>query len=182
MQLFDGPCLSGLAVTAEIGWRKSGKHFVIGRVAGHELSLKMGGKFGNNKLVPRSHGLNLIAVRLAFGCSLQIEQSRVPGGNLDRHVTETCGPGADRIESVERRGVRSELREKNPWSQNCFHRQAPISSWSWPFIGSISQGVVLASGWKVYRAPNRTRQQPRRSSPVRNLLNLEGSSETAYLR
>src|SRR5437667_3310515 len=59
----------------------------------------------------RQHPANLIAIGLAVGRALEIEQPGVPGGELHTLVAVPGGPARDLIEAVERRGVAQELRQ-----------------------------------------------------------------------
>src|SRR5260370_41088391 len=56
----------------------------------------------------------------------QINQARVPGGDLHAPIAERGRPAADRIEGVERRLVADKLREVDGGSLDRFHSPLPI--------------------------------------------------------
>ena len=111
--LVDGPFLplGGLAV--HLLGREGVERFVIGRVDRHQLALQMSRELGDLDAVARRRSLELVAIGLRRRRLGEIEQPSVPGWNLDALVSEPGRPFAHRRETVERRGVSGELRQKN---------------------------------------------------------------------
>ena len=87
--------------------------FVVGGVDRDELSLQMGGQFGDRQTVARGHACDFIAIGLRGGCLVEVDQAWIGGRDLNALVTERGRPAADRIEAVKRRRVADKLRQKN---------------------------------------------------------------------
>ena len=129
-QLFDSPGLPSFGIAVNGCGSEAVKHGVIGRVTGDELPLQMRGKLGDNKFVARGDGGDFVTVGFAFGGAFQIEQAPIPRRDLNGYVAETRGPGADGVESVERRGIAGELGQEDAWALNRFLlRRLPLVSW-----------------------------------------------------
>ncbi len=115
-QLIDRPCLTRRAVAANRAGCKAVEGFVIGWMHRDELALQMGGQFGERDAGLRQGALDLVAIRIAVGGAIEIEQPPVPGRNLHALVAERGGPTGNRSQAVERRGIAGELRKENPRS------------------------------------------------------------------
>jgi len=69
----------------------------------------MAGQFTDLQAVVAEHALDVIAVRLALRGQFDIEESAVPGRNLQRLETLRLGPLSDVLQVVERRLGGTEL-------------------------------------------------------------------------
>src|SRR5580700_11678027 len=127
MQLLDGPSLTCFRMAMEVLRRETVKHGIVSRVAGNQLSLQMRGKLGNDELVLRGCGSDLVAVGFAFGGTRQIKKPGVPGRNLHGHVSKTCRPATDGVQRIERRNIRGELCKEDARPLNCSHLCPPIA-------------------------------------------------------
>jgi hypothetical protein len=92
---------------------KSVEGFVVGRVDRDELSLQVGGQFGDHQTMARRHAGKFIAIGLRGRSLVEIDQPWIGGRDLNALVTQSCGPAADGIETVKRRRIVDELRQKN---------------------------------------------------------------------
>ena len=92
---------------------------------GYKLSLQMRGKLRYRKACLAHHAYHFIAVILALGRLLQVEEPRVPTGNLHPLVTQARSPLRHAIQRIEGRIVRRKLRQKNPRPFDGFHRFSP---------------------------------------------------------
>ena len=86
---------------------------VVGRVHGDEVALEVGRQLGDDEAVSGEHPCDLVAVGLARGRLVEIEEPRVPGRDLDALVAERRGPAREARERIERWRVRGELGEKD---------------------------------------------------------------------
>lgn len=122
-KLLDSPFLAGgrVGVTGESGWSKAGKKRIVGGMAGDELALEVSGEIGDSELVAGGDSAKVIAVCGAFRGALEIEEAAIPGRDLHGGKTESGGPGANRVEGIKRRSVRSELREKDAGAFDGLH-------------------------------------------------------------
>ncbi len=110
--LLLGPfgALGGLAV--ELGRRENVEQFVIGRMDRDELALEV-----RRELADRDAGLgadagDLVAIILAVGGALEVDQPAVPRRHLDPDIAQVRRPFRHRRQAVERRPVAHELRQK----------------------------------------------------------------------
>ena len=126
MELFDGPGLAGFGIVADFGSGEAVERGVVGGMDGDELALQVRREFGDGEAVLFRDAGDFVAVGFAFAGFFQIEEAGVPRGDLHAFVAELCGPRADGVETIERRGVAGELREEDCGSFDCFH------SWSAP--------------------------------------------------
>ena len=78
-----------------------------------ELSLQVGGQFGDHQAVARGHAGNFIAIGLRDCCLVEVDQARIGGRDLNALVTEPSRPTADSSEAVKRLRIADELRQKN---------------------------------------------------------------------
>src|ERR1700682_1855569 len=69
--------------------RKSVEGFVVGRVNRDELSLQVGGQFGDHQTMARSHTGNFIAIGLRGRGLVDIDQAWIGGWDLNALVTES---------------------------------------------------------------------------------------------
>ena len=107
------PDLTFLRLAPDCRRRESVEGFVVGRMNRDELSLQVGGQFGDHQAMARGHAGNFIAIGLR-GCGLvEVDQARIGGRDLNALVTEPSRPAADGIEAVKRRRIADELRQKN---------------------------------------------------------------------
>ena len=99
---------------------------------GDKLALQMGGKLGDFETRFADRAEDFVAVGLALGGALQVEEARVPRGNLDADEAEAGGPVSHAAQSVEWCFVAGELREENSWSFDGFHCYSPNGSSMFP--------------------------------------------------
>src|SRR5580698_6411662 len=91
----------------------------------HELALKMGRQLGDLKPRLSDDAADVVAVVLALGGQLQIEEAPIPGGNLHALETQPHGPPCHAVKRVEWRFIGSKLRQKNSGSLDGFHDCSP---------------------------------------------------------
>lgn len=143
-ELLDGPRLALLRMAVKILGSEAVEHRVVSGMAGDKLALEMCREFRDGEFVARGDGLQIIAIRFAFGGALEIEEAGVPGRDLHGHVAEAGGPGADGIEGVEGRSICGELREEDARALDGFHVRAPNVCWIAALPRKIDEGVVLS--------------------------------------
>ena len=120
VQLLDGPLLPRLAVLPHRRRRESVESLVEGGVHGDELALQVGRQLRDHQAVARHRPGDLVAIGLRLGGLGEIEEPRVPGGDLHALVAQSGRPAADRVEGIERGGVARELRQEQA---RAFHRR-----------------------------------------------------------
>src|SRR5207302_4590798 len=106
------PRLPRFRIASHLLRRKSVERHVIRGMHGHQLSLQMRRKLRNLQSATCHNAANLVAVRLAFCCSLQVKQPRIPRRNLDALVAELRRPRRDTLQIVKRRRIPRKLRQK----------------------------------------------------------------------
>ena len=111
--LLHRPLLPCLGVAANLGRGEAVEAGVVGRVHCDELALQVGREFGDLEAVLRERALDLVAVGLALGGVLQVEQAAVPARDLHALVAQAAGPTADGVERVERCRVAGELGQED---------------------------------------------------------------------
>ena len=111
--LVHRPGLPRLGIAPHGGGDPAVEHLVIGRVHGHQLALHVGGKLGDLEAEVGQDALDLVAVGVALGGQLQVEEAAVPGGNLHAPVAHVRHPAADGGQAVEGRFVPRELGKEN---------------------------------------------------------------------
>src|SRR6266700_341966 len=79
-------------------------------------------KLCNLQAASRNCSANLITIRLALRRPLQIKQPPIPAGNLHALVTQLRRPTSHALQTVERRHIPRELRQKYRRSFNRSHR------------------------------------------------------------
>src|SRR5437899_500291 len=95
---------------------------VVRGMHGHQLTLQMRGQLGHLEPALRQDALYFVTVGLALGGLLEVEQSRVPGRDLDPFEAESSGPAGDGFQVVERWRIARELRQKYGGSFDRPHR------------------------------------------------------------
>ena len=155
--LVHRPGLAGLGIAAHGGGDPAVEHLVIGRVHRHQLALHVGGQLGDLQAEVGQHALDLVAVGVALGGELQVEQAPVPGGDLHALVPHVRHPAADGRQAVERRLVPGELGEEDPRS---LHGHSPNALC---FAAKLARPARRARGAVRGRAarPLRARRQRR---------------------
>src|SRR6202008_3438483 len=108
-------------VVAHVVGCESVKRHVVSRMDSNELALEVRRKLRDHQPLIGQDFAHGIAVVLALGGLLQVEQTAIPGRNLDTLVAELRGPLGHVLERVERRRVARKLREEDFWSLNRFH-------------------------------------------------------------
>ena len=111
--LLHRPGSAGGRVVANLGGREAVEGDVVGRMHRDQLPLQVGGQLGQFDIGVGQDAAHLVAVRLALGGPLQVEQARVPGRDLHAGIAEFGGPARNRGQAVERACVTRELREKD---------------------------------------------------------------------
>ena len=118
-QLLHCPFLAALWIQTRR--REALQHGVIRGVTGYQLPLQMRRQLGHFESGRANHSSNVVAVGLALGGLFQIEQARIPSGNLHTRKSQTCGPARHVLQRVERRRIACKLRQKDSWSFNRLH-------------------------------------------------------------
>ena len=70
------------------------------------LALEMGREFGDLDADVGELALDLVAIGLALGGLVEIEEAPVPGRDLDALVAVVLGPAGDAVERIVRRACR----------------------------------------------------------------------------
>jgi hypothetical protein len=125
-QLVDGPFLPGLGVAAHFRCGEGVEDGVVGRVDGHQLALQVRRQLGDLDSRLAADAGDLVAIIFRCRRLAEIEQSGVPGGDLDALVAERGGPFGDRFQRIERRRVAAELGEKDRRSLHRLHAARPL--------------------------------------------------------
>ena len=89
-------CCRAFGLPAHLGRREGVQRLVIGRMHRDELTLQMGCDLGDLDAVVGGHTLQLVAIGLAFGRRLEIDETGIPSGNLHALVAEIGRPTTDR--------------------------------------------------------------------------------------
>ena len=79
-------------------------------MAGYELPLQVGGKFGDFQAIGLA--LEVVAIGFRLGGLLQVHDAAVPGRKLHPDVTERFGPLRNRGKRIVRRLVGHKLSKK----------------------------------------------------------------------
>ena len=124
-ELLHGPRLACFEVAGNFRRSKAAEKHVVGRMAGHELSLQMSRKLGDGDACAASHAKELVAIALALRSLFQVEESRVPGRDLNAGEAEFGGPAGHAFKRVERSGVPGKLRKKNSGAFDGLHDLSP---------------------------------------------------------
>ena len=112
-------------IAAEFGRGEAVEGDVVRGMYGDELTLEVRREFRDREAVVGDDAADGLRVGFALGGAFEIEQSRVPSGDLHAFVAELGGPRADVVQRVEWRVVTCKLREKNGGSLDRFHSLAP---------------------------------------------------------
>ena len=152
------PCAASVTCSTAHSWRAFGlprtcgrgervEPVVIDRIDRHELALQVGRELGDLDAVLLRDAAQLLAVGLAFGGLLEVDQPASQVGNLHALVAEPGRPAADPVEGVERRRVAGELGEEDRRTLDRFHRYSSFSGWS----AGLRPSPIARAG---SRAPN----------------------------
>jgi hypothetical protein len=95
---------------------------------GDQLALEVGRQFSHLQAALLQYPFDLVAIGLALGGLLQVEQAAVPGRDLQPLEAESRGPVGDGGQAVERRRIAGELRQKDRGPLDRPHRQFLPSS------------------------------------------------------
>src|SRR3982074_2926335 len=94
-QLLHRPRLPSAWVALHGIWREAVECDVVRGMHGDELALQMRGQFRQMQAVSRQGAGDFVAIGLAFGGALQIEEAPVPRRNLYALVAQAGGPLRD---------------------------------------------------------------------------------------
>src|SRR6266513_2706109 len=95
---------------------------VVRRMDGDEVALEMGRQLGDDEAVLPQDALDLVTIGLARSRFIEVEETCVPGRDLDARIAVRGGPARHAGERVERRGVAGELGEKDRRPPDRLHR------------------------------------------------------------
>ncbi len=126
LDLLHGPFLPRLGVAAHMLCGEAVEHGVIGGMDRHQLALQVCRKLGDFETVRSGNAFHLVAIVLAFGRLVEVEQAPVPAGNLDTLVAKAGDPFADRVERIERRLVARELGKEDGGALDRLHVFIPL--------------------------------------------------------
>ena len=120
LDLLDRPklALGGLAVN--FGGREAVEQRVVCRMHRDQLPLQMRRQFGDFNGMFGEAAAKIVAIGLALGGELQVDQLRI-AGDLDADVTEPRRPFGQRVERIERGCVAEELGEEYPGALHAGH-------------------------------------------------------------
>ena len=83
---------------------------------------------GDGEAVAGHHARHFVAIVLAGGSLVEVEQPRVPAGYLHALVSQARHPAADRVERVERGRIARKLGEEDRRSLDRLHAVSPVVS------------------------------------------------------
>src|SRR5271165_94865 len=136
---------------------------VIGRMNGHYLSLKMSRKLADCDAYVSERSLDLIAIGFALVGAVEIEESIVPGRDLDGFVTVGFRPSRNAGERIVRRRIACELSKKQARALDGSHRALSLNGLSFrrlprwgnilPYIDTCKNLPIVNSG----QGPRRSR-------------------------
>jgi hypothetical protein len=109
--LLHGPLLARLRIALDGVGSEGVEGLVVRRVHCHQLTLQMGAELGDLDAVGARCAGELVAIGLRRRRLLQVDQPRVPRGQLHALEAVAGGPLGDRVPRVERCRVGAELRE-----------------------------------------------------------------------
>src|SRR5580698_4436086 len=115
-----------LRVAANSSRALSVKHRIVGRVNRHHLALKMGGEFADRDADVAEPSLDLVAIGLAVISAIKVEKAAVPGGDLNRFVSEILGPLGDSSEGVMGGSIGCKLSQKQARALDRSHASLPL--------------------------------------------------------
>lgn len=98
-------------IAADGGWSESVEQRLVRRMDGDELAEEMSGELADFEAVFAEGTGDFVAVVLAVGGALEIEETDVVGGNLKTGEAEASGPWGDTGERVEGCGITDVLGE-----------------------------------------------------------------------
>ena len=127
--LLHGPLLARLRLAAHRGRGERVEAGIVGRMHRDQLSLQMGRQLRQLEAGIRERALDLVAVGIALGRLLEVEQAAVPARYLHAQIAETLRPLGDAGERVERRLIARELGEKQRRPLDRLHLRLPVMTW-----------------------------------------------------
>src|SRR5213080_1706067 len=143
LDLLDRPGGTRLRLAAHLRSRESVKRGVIGGMHGDQLALQMRRQLRHLEPALGQHAPHLVAVRLALGCLLEVEEPPVPAWDLHSLETEPGSPVGDGRQAVERRCVAGELRQENGRPFDRLHRVSPLVSHAAPLRERLHRRLLL---------------------------------------
>ncbi|HEX4580575.1 MAG TPA: hypothetical protein VH139_00870, partial [Acidobacteriaceae bacterium] len=121
LELRDGPRGARAFVAADC-WRSEGvEQIVVGGVRGDKLAEHVRRQLGGDEAVFGECAGEFVAVGLTLGGTSEIDEARVPRGDLQGAKAELGGPLRDCGKRVEGRRIVAELREMDRWPLQSFH-------------------------------------------------------------
>ena len=124
--LLHRPFLARLRVAAHLGRGERVEAGVVGGMDRDQLALQMGRQLGQRDAGVRERALDLVAIGVALGRALQVEQAAIPARDLHALVAEIRRPPGDVGERIERRLIARELGEKDRRPLDRFHARLPV--------------------------------------------------------
>ena len=126
LHLLDGPRLAALRVAPHLGRGEGVERIVEHGIDGDQLALEMGRELGDLNAVLGRLPFQLVAIGLARGRLVEVDEALVPGGDLHPLVAERGGPAADRAEAVMGRLVADELGQEDRGALDGLHVAFPL--------------------------------------------------------
>ena len=136
--LLDGPFLPGFRIARHLGRCKAVELEIIGGMDRDQLTLQVSRELGQLEAQPLQHAEDLIAIVLALGSQLEIEEPLIPGGNLYALEAQSRSPLGNGFQFIERLLVAGKLGQEDSGPLNGFH------SWTHP-----ARFLVTARSTKV---------------------------------
>ncbi len=121
LELRDGPRRACAFVAADCRRSEGVEQIVIGGVRGDELAEHVRRQLGDDEAVFGECAGEFVAVGLTLGGASEIDEARVPCGDLQGAKAEPGGPLRDCGKRVEGRLIAAELREMDRWPLKSFH-------------------------------------------------------------
>src|SRR5881398_2538876 len=143
LDLLDRPGGTRLRLAAHPWSRESVKRGVVGGMDGDQLALQVGRQLRDLETTLGQDAAHLIAVRLAFGRLLEVEQPSVPAGDLHALEAQLGRPSRDGPQAVERRRVAGELRQENGRPLDRLHRSSSLVSHAAPFRERLQRHLLF---------------------------------------
>src|SRR5437762_4054620 len=141
--LLDRPGGTRLRLAAHPWSRESVRRGVVGGMDGDQLALQVGRQLRDLETTLGQDAAHLIAVRLAVGRLLEVEQPSVPAGDLHALEAQLGRPSRDGPQAVERRRVAGELRQENGRPLDRLHRSSSLVSHAAPFRERLQRHLLL---------------------------------------
>jgi hypothetical protein len=146
LALLDRPGGARLRPAAHLRCGEAVEGRVVGGMHGDQLALQMRRQLGHLQAALGQDPLHLVAISLALGRLLQIEQPPVPAGDLQALEAELRGPVGDGWQAVERRRVAGELGEEDGRAFDRLHLLSSLVEGRCPAVAQFVRYETVTAG------------------------------------